>query len=544
MRNSSCRGRCIGRGFPPIEWAQAVEVLEARRLLSVADAGLDETDAAMVVAASQATSVADDRTVSPIEWGGQSTVARRGQWVARFDGVAGTPAEQVQAVGALLADGLHVAGHLGADGLVLVEVPADLAPVVAYESLSHVPGLRFVEPNFVDGNGNAVPNDPHFGRLWNLDNTGQFDADTAFPSFPFLMRPQAGVADADIDAAEAWDLTTGGHGLGHGRNQVVVAEVDTGVDYTHPDLAPNVWQNRREAGGAAGVDDDGNGFVDDVHGWDFRNDDSDPMDDRGHGTHVAGTIGGVGNNGVGVAGINWGVRIMPLKFLDANAVGTVADAVEAINYATMMRRRGVNLRVINASWGFNAFSSALREAVAAAGEAGILVVAAAGNDRRDLDLVPQYPAALDLGNVIAVAATDNRDNRAGFSSFGARSVDLGAPGRNVFSTDLSGGYSYRTGTSMSVPHVVGVAALGWRVRPNASYQRVRDAIFAGVDRLPSLQGITVTGGRLNAFNTLRLLEPEIESGELAAAQPEDSSTVATSGEATSDLLHGAEEPLL
>ena len=247
-------------------------------------------------------------------------------------------------------------------------------------------------------------NDPQFGELWSLNNTGQ----------------SGGTVDADIDAPEAWDLTTG-------SQAVVVGLIDTGVDYTHPDLASNIWTNLDEVPDD-GVDNDGNGYVDDVYGWDFVSGDNDPFDDNGHGTHVAGTLAAVGNNGAGVTGVSWHSQIMPLKFLDATGFGTTADAVAALDYATGMCQRGVNIRMTNNSWGGGAYSQALANAIQASGQCNMLFVASAGNTSSDADQSPSYPAGYELDNVIAVAATDRNDNKAVFSDFGATSVDLAAAG--------------------------------------------------------------------------------------------------------------------
>src|SRR6266568_3634701 len=270
--------------------------------------------------------------------------------------------------------------------------------------------VELIEPNF-KVSVNRVPNDPQFGALWGLNNIGQ----------------TGGVAGADIDAPEAWDTTTG-------SNQVIVAVIDTGIDRTHPDLAPNIWVNPGEIPGN-GIDDDGNGYVDDVYGYDFYNRDADPSDDHGHGTHVAGTIGAAGDNGIGVAGVNWNVRLMSVKFIGADGFGFTSDAIDAVVYATDM-----GARVMNNSWGGGEYSQALADAISAANAAGVLFV----------------------------AATDASDNLASFSNYGPGSVHLGAPGVSIFSTvpaagnpccsDPSG-YKYLSGTSMAAPHVSGAAAL-------------------------------------------------------------------------------------
>jgi subtilisin family serine protease len=459
-------------------------------------------------------SAADDPAVAPMTWHGHETYAMRGQWLAKFDGVAGTAADQIFGIRDRLSGAgvpVDVAAHLGSDGLVLLQAPTELNFDALNAGLAAVRGFRFAEPNFAGIEAPAqpaaepvFPNDPLFDLKWSLHNTGQ------------TVAGETGIADADIDMPEAWDLITGGIGRSasglpeqsRGHSEVVVGLIDSGIDYTHPDLASSIWQNLPELNGKPGVDDDGNGYVDDVRGYDFVGDgDPNPMDDNNHGTFVAGVIGASGNNGVGVTGINWGVKIMPLKFLDSNAFGTTADLLEAINYATMMRKRGVNIRLTNNSYVGDEFSLALRDAIAASGDAGILFVAAAGNGRRDTDLAPNYPSCFDLPNIVSVANTNNRDLKVPLSNWGATSVDLGAPGRVILTTLRGGGYAFASGTSLAAPHVAAVASLAWGLQPGATYQQVRDAIFAGVDKIPAMQGATptVTGGRLNAYNTLRLM---------------------------------------
>ena len=290
----------------------------------------------------------------------------------------------------------------------------------------------------------AVPNDTQFSQQWALDNTGQ----------------NGGTAGDDIDATQAWNITTGS------RN-VVVAVIDSGVDYTDPDLAANIWTNPN-----AGQD----GFSGDLHGYNFVDNNGDPMDDNGHGTFVAGEIGAVGNNGVGVTGVNWNVTIMPLKFLDANGDGYTSDAIRAINYAMMERTEyGVNVRVINASWSSSQSDPGLNAAIQAAGNAGILFVAAAGNSASNNDVTPQYPANSGLANVVSVAASDSNDQLAAFSNYGANTVNLAAPGVDIYGTLPGGKYGYLSGTSMAAPEVAGVAALAWAADPNATVAQVRNA---------------------------------------------------------------------
>jgi subtilisin family serine protease len=297
-------------------------------------------------------------------------------------------------------------------------------------------------------------------------------------------------APGDINLPAAWNISTGS------RN-VVVAVIDSGVDYNDPDLAANIWTNPN-----AGRD----GFSGDVHGYNFVANNGNPMDDNGHGTHVAGIIGAVGNNGQGVAGVNWNVSIMPLKFLDSTGGGYTSDAIRAINYATMERTQyGVNVRVINASWSSGVADPGLSAAIQAAGNAGILFVAAAGNSSANNDVTLQYPASYGLPNVVSVAASDSSDNLAVFSDYGANSVNLAAPGVSIYSTLPGGKYGFLSGTSMATPEVAGVAALSWAADPNATVAQVRNALLQGVDKIPSLAGKVSSGGRLDAYNTLKLL---------------------------------------
>ncbi len=346
------------------------------------------------------------------------------------------------------------------------------------EAMDRFQALRavaYAEPNFIV-QATSTPNDPSYSALWGMNNTGQ----------------TGGKVDGDIDAPEAWDLTTG-------TNSVVVAVIDTGADYTHPDLAPNMWTNTAEIPGN-GIDDDGDGFIDDVRGWNFYSDSNDPMDDHYHGTHVSGTIGASGNNATGVVGVCWKVRIMPLKFLNSAGSGTTADAIDAVNFATAKR-----VLLTSNSWGGDTFSQALKDAIDAANSAGILFVAAAGNSALNMDASPGYPASYSSPNVISVAATDENDNLASFSNYGNTTVDLGAPGVNILSCRPGSTYQYLGGTSMATPHVSGACALLKAFAPGLSASEIKARILAGVDPIPSLTGKCVTGGRLNVFQTLRPL---------------------------------------
>jgi subtilisin family serine protease len=350
----------------------------------------------------------------------------------------------------------------------------------ALVKLAKDPRVRYAEPNRIIA-VDSTPDDPLFGNTWGLNNTGQ------------TINGAPGTPDADIDAPEAWDVTTG-------SPNVTVAVIDTGVDWTHPDLSSEVWVNPGEDCPGCrndGVDNDHNGFVDDWHGWDFVNGDNNPMDDHGHGTHVAGTIGAAGDNGVGVAGVSWNVRIMPVKFLNAQGSGTEAGAVSAILYAA---QNGAD--VMNNSWGSSDYSQAVADAIAVADQHDSLFVAAAGNDGTDNDATPTYPASYDFPNVISVAATDKNDNRAFFSNTGRRSVDLGAPGVDIYSTWPGAAYQYLSGTSMAAPHVSGAAALAKAAFPSASAVGLKALLLATVEPKPALATTTSSGGRLNVGNAV------------------------------------------
>ena len=277
--------------------------------------------------------------------------------------------------------------------------------------------------------------------------------------------------------------------------------IDTGINYNHPDLAANVWVNDGEIPGN-GIDDDGNGYIDDIHGWDFINNDNDPMDDHGHGSHCMGTIAGSGNNGEGVAGVVWDAKVMGLKFLGASGGGSIADAVDALLYANAM-----GVQITNNSWGGGGYSQAMKDAIDAAEELGYLFVAAAGNSNQNNDNSPAYPASYSSDNIISVAATDHNDNKASFSSYGLTSVDIGAPGVGIYSTLLGSNYASWSGTSMATPHVAGVAALLWSYNPASGGAAVKSAILNGADPITALEGKVLTGARLNAANSLELTSP-------------------------------------
>jgi|GEM_PF-366881 len=350
--------------------------------------------------------------------------------------------------------------------------------------------MQIVEPDYVVF-ASLTPNDPSFSSLWGMNNTGQ----------------SGGVGDADIDAPEAWDVA-------RGSSAVVVGIIDTGIDHTHPDLAANMWLNAGEIPGN-GIDDDGNGYIDDMRGWDFVSNDNDPADDHYHGTHCAGTIGAVGDNGIGVAGVCHTVRLMALKFLSGSGGGSTSDAIEAVLYATAN-----HVTLTSNSWGGGGYSQTLKNAIDAAGTAGILFVAAAGNSGINTDLSASYPASYDSANIISVAASDNADVLASFTNYGATTVDLAAPGVSIYSTSPGGGYRTLSGTSMACPHVAGACALIKSARPAMNWSDIKSSLMNNVDGVAGMTGKVAANGRMNLARALIIAsEPYVT---LTALQASDS----------------------
>lgn len=382
-----------------------------------------------------------------------------------------------------------------------------------------------------------VPNDSYMGNLWGMQNTGQ----------------SGGTPGVDIGATLAWNLATG-------SLRTAVGVIDTGIDYTHPDLYKNIWLNQGEVpqnlglvdtdgdglitfwdlnepanagkvadvnhngridGGdvlgdprwADGLDNDGNGKVDDLIGWDFVNNDNDPYDDHSHGTHVAGTIGAMGNNALGVVGVNWKVQLAALKFLAANGSGYTSAAVAALNYAVSM-----GIQITNNSWGGGGYSAALANAIANARAAGHIFVAAAGNSSANNDVTPQYPASYGFDNVIAVAAMDRYGNLASYSNYGATSVDLAAPGTSIVST-VPGGYASYSGTSMATPHVAGTVALVWSAHPTLAYSDVIARVLNNVHVASALAGKVASGGWLDTYQALASAARDSTGPRVVSAEP-------------------------
>lgn len=342
-----------------------------------------------------------------------------------------------------------------------------------------LPEVEYAEPSYEislshDGGGfnHLHPNDARFSEQWALANDGQ----------------NGGKAGADVAALRAWATTTG-------DDDIIVAVLDSGVDYNHIDLQHNIWVR---AENVKQYEDTELGSIEDVHGYNAVDNTGDPMDENGHGTHCAGIVGAEGGNEIGISGVNWKVKIMPLKFMNASGFGTSKNAIEAINYVIDRKRAGVNVRIISASWGTKLRSRGLEDVIRKAYEEGILFVAASGNDSLSTDLLPQYPANYNVGNLISVAALNRQDELASFSNYGAKSVHIAAPGANILSTWLGNEYEEHSGTSMATPMVSGIAALVLSKRPALSVEELRSILLNSVDKLPSLNGKVATGGRINA----------------------------------------------
>jgi subtilisin family serine protease len=379
--------------------------------------------------------------------------------------------------------GFKVTGSLKRVSVERIKIPDGWSVEEAVSFYRADPDVEYVEPNYIR-RAFRTPNDPRFEDLWGLHNTGQ----------------TGGAQDADIDALEAWDIQTD-------CSSVVIAVLDTGADLDHEDLKESILRNTGEdwSGGSPGnngVDDDGNGKIDDYYGWDFVNGGNNPYDDNGeeelyHGTHVAGIIAAQGNNGVGITGICWSASLMILKILDEGGNGFVAHEIAAIEYAI-----DNGAKIINLSLGGGGYSASEYEAIKMAGDAGLLVIAAAGNEGTDNDESPVYPASYDLDAIISVTATDNNDELPSWANTGLTSVDVAAPGVEIFGAKAGNSYKDISGSSMAAPYVAGIAALIWAYHGELTYDQVKGIIFNGVDPMSSLKGRVLTGGRINAYNSL------------------------------------------
>ena len=367
----------------------------------------------------------------------------------------------------------NIVEQLGDTGWFRAVLPAGLSPREAVERYSAFDKVVAIQPNFYY-HLLVTPNDPQFTD----------------PAMYGLTK---------ISAPQAWDIETG-------SSSVVVANIDTGVRYTHEDLAANMWTNPGETPNN-GVDDDENGFIDDYYGYDFRYNDPDPWDEHGHGTHTSGTIGAAGNNGLGVVGVSWNVKIMAIKIYSAAAGDTTsAQLINAYNYVRMMKERGVNIVATNNSYGGCAeacgYDRATKEAIDAMGDAGILNVFAAGNSGVNVDITPEYPGSYDSPSIITIGASNINDIRV--FNYGPVNVDLAAPGITIRSTTFNSDSSYgnKSGTSMATPHVTGAAALLAAHYPKMSAASIKATLMNSVDHLPQWDGVVKSGGRLNVFRAL------------------------------------------
>ncbi len=377
------------------------------------------------------------------------------------------------------------------DGLALIHI-ASGDPVAAMAEIVADPTVIRASLNYIVTT-QITPNDPLFGNTWGMNNTAsQLN---------------------DIDAPQAWDIYTG-------DPNYRVAVIDTGIDFNHPDLQGNIWVNPGEIAND-GIDNDGNGYIDDVRGWNFVTNTNNPQDGNGHGTHVSGTIAARGNNGIGVAGVAWNAKIVPLKFLSDTGSGTTANAIKAIDYCTA---NGIKLS--NNSWGGGLFDSLLLQAITNAGAADHLFIAAAGNSALNIDVSLSYPASYNLSNMVNVASTTNTGGLSNFSNFGVGTVHVGAPGSNVFSTwpialtvlGQPNGYNSISGTSMAAPHVTGLAALLRGKMPGWTATQVRSAILGSTKPLASLAGKVSREGIISAYNALAATNTETIPPTVAATR--------------------------
>ena len=391
-------------------------------------------------------------------------------------------ANALSLIGGVVVETINTSAMKSANKDEVLLVSSKLSTMDAISRLQGLPEIEYAEPNFIY-NHHATSNDPSYtnGTLWGMYG------DATSPTNQYGSQ-----------AGEAWAAGN------TGSSTVYIGIIDEGYMYTHEDLAANAGTNPGEIAGN-GVDDDGNGLVDDVYGWDFDGGDSSVFDgvDDDHGTHVAGTIGGVGNNGTGIAGVAWNVKLMSAKFLGRRG-GTTANAIKAVDYFTGLKQNGVNIVATNNSWGGGGFSQGLYDAIERANSAGILFIAAAGNATNNNDASLSYPGSYDNSNIIAVASITNSGGISSFSNYGATTVDIGAPGSAIYSSvpvrdkgQMLSGYASYNGTSMATPHVTGGAALYAASHPGATAAQIKAAIMSSAVPTASLNGKCVTGGRLN-----------------------------------------------
>ena len=387
-----------------------------------------------------------------------------------------TDASVIQAIDGQI--GAQVSGTYPLDPdlrLILIRPGSDLRAALDYYKAQAE--VRYAEPDYI-WHIQRTPNDPRFGDQWDMLNTGQ----------------GGGLAGFDIDATLAWDVQTDAPGI-------VVASIDTGVDMNHEDLRDNIWTNPGEIPGN-GIDDDGNGFVDDVHGWNFVANNNNPADDNDHGSHTMGTVAAKGDNGVGVAGINWSAQIMPIKVCNSAGSCPTSAIIGGIDYATIN-----HARISSNSYGGGGFDQATYDAISRANDAGVLFSAAAGNNGSNTDVSAFYPAGYSLPNIIAVAAMDRYGGKASYSNYGATTVDLGAPGDQILSTTRNNTYAVFSGTSMACPHVTGAIAFLMGYNPTLNYLDYKQIVMDSAEPNDAMAGRSVTGGTLNLKTALDLTPP-------------------------------------
>ena len=338
------------------------------------------------------------------------------------------------------------------------------------KKIKSLPGVEFVEPNY---------------KLHIVENLPDLVAD------PLALSQWGLFGNESINVVKAWEITKG-------SKNVLIAVVDTGVDYTHPDLQGQMWVNDAEKNGSPGADDDGNGFIDDIYGYDFANNDGDPMDDHEHGTHCAGIIG-ARHNDIGIAGVMGDVGIMAIKFLTSDGMGSTSNAIKAIDYAIKM---GAN--ILSNSWGgkFDQESILLEEAIGRARQRGILFVAAAGNESSNNEVIHNYPSDYEIGNIISVGSHNGNGGKSSFSNYSKTFVDVFAPGTSILSTALNGKYATLSGTSMATPFVAGVAGLLLSQYPQMSYLEIKDRLIKSSAKNGKLDNYSVSGGRVDAYRAL------------------------------------------
>jgi subtilisin family serine protease len=351
------------------------------------------------------------------------------------------------------------------------------------------PAVEYAEPNYIyraiDIKNSKSTQDPKFEVLWGLLNKGDNE-----PAGSRGGSANSGVAGIDINAINAWKITKG-------SKKVKIAVIDTGIDYNHPDLKSNIWTNQAEADGRAGVDDDGNGYIDDIHGYDFANNDGDPMDGNGHGTHCAGTIAAEHDNNIGVAGVMANATLVGIKFLTDEGSGDTASAIKAVDYATKL-----NVDIMSNSWGGGGHSKALKEAIERARDAGIVFTAAAGNSATNNNIEPHYPSNYKVDNVISVAANNYNNKLAFFSCYGSKTVHVSAPGRNILSTVPNNSYDVFSGTSMATPHVSGVIGLYIAEHGRRNVKQIRNELMRSSVYGKDYSKKIISKGRVDAYNFL------------------------------------------